>query len=86
MKLRSPELMHLIRNLPDAPLTDVVRAAAIAVEGARATLADIYAALDAQMAKLDIEVLDASLKPLIRELVKRANELEVHPLPAAGNA
>lgn len=85
MKLRSPELMHLIKNLAESPLTDVMRAAALACESARSILAEIYAALDADMAKLDVEVLDVCFKPVIRELIKRANELEVQP-PALGNA
>jgi hypothetical protein len=85
MKLPSPELLRLTRNLEKAPLTDVLGAAAISMEAVRELLVDLFRACGGS--ELDRELFDASLKPLIRELITRRLELEAHPPHAArGNA
>jgi hypothetical protein len=82
MNLRSPELLRLARNLEHAPLTDVLGTATVVLESAREFLAGVL-----RSDRLAVELLDATMKPVIRELVSRRLELEQHGAQLArGNA
>jgi hypothetical protein len=80
MKLTSVELLRLARNLETAPLTDVLTAAVGGLEALREFVAGVMADRP-----LDVELLDKSIKPIVRELVKWRLQLETMPA-TRGNA
>jgi hypothetical protein len=71
MKFPSDEFLRLSKNLADAPLADVLFAAALSLESARELLVDLF-----KGNALDRELLEVTMKPVIRELVKRQLDLE----------
>lgn len=80
--LASPELLRLARNLENAPLTDVLDVASRVLESTRDFLAAIL-----RNNRLDVELLDATIKPVIRELVHRSLDLSHYgPQSSRGNA
>lgn len=85
MKLLSPEaLLRFSRNLDDAPLTDVLEVAVMVLEANREFTSGI---LHLMGRPLDVELFERSIKPVMRELIKRRLDLEAHPPHAArGNA
>ena len=83
MKLLSPELLRLSAHLEQAPLTDVLHVAIVVLEANREFIAGILKLLGRP---LDVELFDRTVKPVLRELVKRRLELEAHNQPARGQA
>lgn len=73
-----PELLRMARNLEAAPLTDVLGAAVLSIDALREVVVELYKILG--RTALDVELVDATVKPVLRELVQRQLDLENHGL------
>lgn len=74
----TPCLLRMARNLEQAPLTDVLAAASMSLEAARELAVGLMKVHG--RSALDVELFDATLKPVIRELMQRQIELGNHDL------